>query len=113
MGGISKFSNSVFEQIKRINDYGMECWSARELQEALDYSQWRNFSLVFEKAKLACITSGFDVEDHFADVSKMVKVGSDAIRKIMSDGFDGLPFGVSRCHFSKMGRRVDFKGFVN
>ena len=93
MGGISKFSNSVFEQIKRSNDYGMGCWSARELQEALDYSQWRNFSLVIEKAKLVCITSGFDVEDHFADVSK-----------IMSLGFDELPFGVSRCHFSKMGR---------
>ena len=82
MSDITKFPQSVFEQIKKTNEYGMEFWSARELKDALEYSQWRNFLQVIEKAKSACIISNFDLENHFADVSKMVKVGSEAQREI-------------------------------
>lgn len=33
-------------------DYkGIECWSARELQEILGYTKWDNFLNVIEKAK--------------------------------------------------------------
>jgi DNA-damage-inducible protein D len=60
----------------------VECWSARELQEILGYTQWKNFLKVIEKAKISCKSSGVAVSDHFADVGKMVKVGSDATREL-------------------------------
>lgn len=61
---------------------GIECWSARELQEIFSYTQWRNFEKVIEKAKTSCESSGVAVSDHFADVSKMVGLGSNAQRKV-------------------------------
>ena len=51
-------------------------------QESLDYGDYRNFEGVIEKAKLACFNSGHRIDDHFADVSKMVEIGSGAIREI-------------------------------
>ncbi len=73
---------SPFEQIKRTNEAGMEFWSSRDLAEVLEYTQYRNFEAVIEKAKLACFNSGHRIEDHFADVSKMVDIGSGAERSI-------------------------------
>lgn len=61
---------------------GIEFWYARELQEAFEYSQWRRFSEVIEKAKVSCKTSGNIVQNHFADVGKMVDLGSGASREI-------------------------------
>ena len=61
---------------------GIECWSARELQELLGYSKWENFSKVINKAKEACINVGNDVSDHFPDVRKMVGIGSGAERDV-------------------------------
>jgi len=52
------------------------------LQELLGYTQWRNFVAVIEKAKTACQLSNQDVADHFADVSKMVDIGSGAKKEI-------------------------------
>jgi DNA-damage-inducible protein D len=37
---------------------------------------------VIEKAKLSCFNSGHRIDDHFADVSKMVEIGSGATREI-------------------------------
>ena len=54
----------------------IECWSARELQEILEYSKWSNFQKVIEKAKEACSNAGAQVSDHFADIGKMVELGS-------------------------------------
>ena len=70
-----------FEDARYIYE-GVECWSARELQEILGYSKWDNFLNVIEKAKKACETAGAAVADHFADVGKMVELGSGAERKI-------------------------------
>jgi DNA-damage-inducible protein D len=61
---------------------GIECWSARELQEVLGYTKWDNFLKVIEKAKTACESSGVKVSDHFAGVGKMVQLGSGSRRAI-------------------------------
>lgn len=82
MSELVKYSEQTFESIKHVNEYGEEYWLARELQLVLEYAQWRRFSDAIERAKLACRNSGFAVEDHFADVGKMVDIGSGAERQI-------------------------------
>lgn len=82
MSDLVKYSEQTFESIKHVNEYGEEYWLARELQLVLEYAQWRRFSDAIERAKLACKNSGFAVEDHFADVGKMVDIGSGAERQI-------------------------------
>jgi len=64
------------------NYNGIECWSARELQEILGYSKWVNFINVLEKAKKACENADSSVTDHFADVGKMVTIGSGGQREV-------------------------------
>ena len=71
-----------FESIRQANEAGYEFWSARELAPLLDYPQWRNFKPVLDKAVQACLQSGQPVPDHFADVRKMVDLGSGAQREI-------------------------------
>ncbi|MDZ4381076.1 MAG: DNA damage-inducible protein D [Parvibaculum sp.] len=71
-----------FENASQIDDDGIEFWDARDLQELLSYSKWDNFLEVIQKAKSACSGSGQDVENHFADVRKMVSIGSGAEREI-------------------------------
>ena len=61
---------------------GIECWSARELQNILGYTKWDNFYKVIEKAKTACETSGSLVSDHFADTGKMIDLAKGAQREI-------------------------------
>jgi len=73
---------SPFERIRKVNEAGNEYWESRDLAEVLDYTQYRNFEAVIEKAKLACFNSGHRIDDHFADVSKMVEIGSAATREI-------------------------------
>jgi len=61
---------------------GVEYWLARDLQILLDYTQWRNFEQVIEKAKIACQNSGQVVTDHFADVSKTIPMPKNASKEI-------------------------------
>ena len=82
MSEITIYDEHTFESIKHINEAGQEYWLARELQPVLEYTQWRRFSDAIERAKLACKNSGFEIEDHFADVGKMVDIGSGAEREI-------------------------------
>ena len=74
----------LFKQFESIVcDYnGVECWSARELHKLLGYVQWRNFLATVDKAKSACENAGMAVDDHFADVSKMVSLGSGSEREV-------------------------------
>lgn len=58
---------SPFEKIRKVNEAGNEYWESRDLAGVLDYTQYRNFEGVVEKAKMACFNSGHRIDDHFAD----------------------------------------------
>ena len=62
-----------FEGIMYVRKDGSEYWSARELAAVLDYSQWRNFQKVIDRAMIACENSGHEIEYDFAEVSKIVE----------------------------------------
>lgn len=79
---IEKYSEAIFENIKHVNEFGQEFWYARELQSVLEYSQWRRFKEVVLKAKEACKNSNNLVEEHFADVGKMIVIGNGGEREI-------------------------------
>jgi DNA-damage-inducible protein D len=77
---ISKL-NKTFEESAYEQD-GVEYWLARELQELLGYTDWRNFLNAVEKAKESCKTTGEAVSDHFVDVNKMIGLGKGGQRKV-------------------------------
>lgn len=70
MNDITNYNETIFENIKHINEYGEEFWYGRELQQVLEYSQWRRFESVINRAKEACENSGNAVDEHFANVGK-------------------------------------------
>lgn len=73
--------NNLFEQIKKTDENGNEYWAARDLSKVLEYSEYRHFIPVIERAKEACINSGLQTVDHFEDILEMVNIGSGAQRK--------------------------------
>ena len=81
---VTAYSQKTFESIKHIDENGNEFWYARELQKALEYTEYGKFLPVIEKAVEACRKTGFDEENHFAHVSEMVRIGSGAERKMES-----------------------------
>lgn len=79
---LSIYGERTFDDIRHCTEDGAEFWLARELQQVLEYTEWRNFCTVVDRAKTACENSGVDVEDHFVDVNKMVSIGSGAEREV-------------------------------
>lgn len=75
---------SPFEQIKRTNEAGNEYWSSRDFAKVLDYSDYRNFEQVINKARTSCFNSGQRIDDHFVDVTDMIEVGKGAKREVKS-----------------------------
>jgi len=73
--------NKTFEE-SAYTQNGIEYWMARDIQKLLEYTDWRNFLLVVDKAKIACSRSGQNIADHFVDVNKMVQLGSGSQREI-------------------------------
>ena len=71
-----------FESYSQTTENDIEFWFARDLQHLLGYTKWDNFNNVINKAKTSCEASGNDILDHFADVGKMVKIGSGTEREI-------------------------------
>ncbi|HEU5124982.1 MAG TPA: DNA damage-inducible protein D [Verrucomicrobiae bacterium] len=73
---------STFEASAQQTEGGVEYWLARDIQHLLGYTKWDNFLNVVSKAKTACEVSGRQVADHFADVGKMVDLGSGSQREV-------------------------------
>ena len=71
MNEIKEYTENLFEDIKHIDENGNEYWEARELQKVLEYTQWRRFENVINKAKFACKNSNVDINEQFADVGKL------------------------------------------
>ena len=72
----------TFEGHAQETENGVEYWLARDLQHLLGYTKWDNFLNVISKAKTACEVSRHNIADHFADVGKMVELGSGSQREI-------------------------------
>lgn len=80
--GASGYSETVFEGIKHINEYGQEFWYARELQKALAYTQWRRFADAINRAKESCTNAGVEVAEHFASVGKSLPMPNGGFRHL-------------------------------
>lgn len=79
---IEKLAHDTFESIKQIDNDGNEFWYARALAKVLDYTDYRNFIKVIEKAKSACNLSNNNASDHFVDVNEMIQIGKGGQREI-------------------------------
>ena len=76
-------NNKTFEDIKHIDENGVEYWYAREIMEVLQYSKWQNFEKIIDKAKTSCKNSDICVFEHFTDVSKTIKMPKGAEKTIL------------------------------
>lgn len=76
------YKEKNFEEIKHIDENGIEFWYARDLAKTLEYTDLRNFTKVMNKAMIACSNSGNIINDHFVEFNKMVQIGSNTKRKI-------------------------------
>lgn len=74
-------TNNIFEQVRKINEYGSEFWSARELYKLLGYTEYGKFIPAIERAKEACKNSQQPTADHFAHVSEMIKIATGTARE--------------------------------
>ena len=82
MSNLKAIEYEPFEAIKHLSGEGFEFWYARELANVLEYVQWRNFEKVLDRAKLACKNSGYEIVDHFAEVSKTIEMPKSATKRI-------------------------------
>ena len=76
-------NSKTFEDIKHIDENGIEFWYAREIMEVLQYSKWQNFEKIIDKAKTSCKNSDISVFEHFTDVSKTIKMPKGAEKTIL------------------------------
>ncbi len=72
---------SPFNTIKKINEYGQEFWTARELMSLLGYKEWRKFQGAIKKAEQACVQSLQPLEDHFVGADKMIKIATGTVKE--------------------------------
>ena len=83
MNNIKEYTSKLFEDIKHVDENGQEYWLARELQNILEYNQWRSINDLIERAKVACKESKYNIDDHFAVQRKMVDIGSKTTRNVV------------------------------
>lgn len=79
---IEKKHHRTFEELREIDESGQEFWTGRRLSKVLEYSEYRHFLPVIEKAKEACRNSGYEIQDHFEEFLGMVDIGSGAKREV-------------------------------
>jgi hypothetical protein len=84
MNNVDTHSVHTFEQLKQVDQQGNEFWYARAIAKILDYSDFRNFVKVINKAIAACEASGNKASDHIVEVNEMVKIGSNTERSLNS-----------------------------
>lgn len=77
-------SHHSFESIKQFDHDGQEYWNSRDMARVLGYSDYRNFLNIIEKAKTACVNSSQQIQNHFVDLTDMVKIGSGSERSVNS-----------------------------
>ena len=77
-----KYRNRSFEDIKHIDENGIEYWCARELQVVLDYKEWRKFENVIKKAIDSCENVGISAFEHFVGVDKTIQMPKAATKKV-------------------------------
>ena len=82
MNELENINETIFENIKHVDDEGNEYWYARELQKVLEYAQWRKFNGVIEKAMNTCKVSNYVILDHFAGAGKMINLGKGGQREV-------------------------------
>ena len=82
MNEIKEYTEKMFDDIKHIDEFGNEYWLARELQSILQYTEWRKFNGVIDKAKIACESSGYKVLEHFVGADKMISLGKGGQREV-------------------------------
>ena len=83
LGNLQAEEYKSFEDIKRTKENGIEYWSARDLSDVLQYTEWRNFSKVLDRAKLACKNSGQEINEHFVEVNKTIKMPKNATKEVI------------------------------
>ena len=75
MNNIIPQHQETFENIRHEDINGNEFWLTRQLSKILEYSEYRHFQSVIDRAKEACRNSGQALEDHFEDILEMVDIG--------------------------------------
>ena len=74
-------TNNIFDSLKKINEFGMEYWSARELMSPLGYSRWENFEVAISRAQESCSNSMQNIDDHFREVTKMINIATGTTKE--------------------------------
>lgn len=81
---LNKSGKTVFEQIKRTDENGIEFWNSREFSKAIEYTDYRNFLKVVNKALEACKNSGYNPNNHIVEFNDMIDIGKGAKRPAIS-----------------------------
>ena len=103
MNELELHQKKTFDDLRHIDENGSEYWLARELQDALQYKEWRNFQKVISTAQIACKISQQDVDYHFVQVSKMVEMPTKPRKNSPQD------FGFVEVNKTKTKPIVDYK----
>ena len=82
MNEVKEHTEKLFDDIKCIDENGNKYWLARELMPLFEYTEWRKFKGVINRAIINCKGSNYNVLDHFIGADKMVYIGSNTKRKI-------------------------------
>lgn len=93
---LARFGTQSFENLKQINQFGAEYWSARDLQPLLGYSQWRHFDQAIGRTRVSCEQSGNSPEYHFAGAGKPIVGGKGAVQNV-----DDYHLSRFACYLSK------------